>query len=73
MRSELVLKGFDRQPPDAATSTAIAKKAVPHADKQRKLITAIAALDLPGLSERQARVVLALKTAVADLSDGSPL
>ena len=49
------------------------KKFAPQIDKQRPLIAAVLALDLPGLGTRQARVALALKTAVSDLQEGTPL
>ena len=70
---EQVLKSLEQKPPDAATSAAVAKRATTHAERQRKLIAAVGALDLPGLGERQARVVLALKSAAGDLQEGSPL
>ena len=68
-----VLKGADGKAPDAAISAAIAKRVAAHAERQRKLVAAVAALDLPGLGERQARVVVALKAAASDLQDGFPL
>ncbi len=68
---EQALRGSDRLTPDAPTCAALAKKLAPQVDKLRRLGTAIAALDLPGLGERQARVVLALQVAVSDLQEGS--
>ncbi len=68
-----VLKIADGKTPDAATNAAIAKRLSGQMEKQRNLIATVAALDLPGLGDRQARVVVALKAAVSDLQDGSPL
>jgi hypothetical protein len=69
---ELAMKGYDAKAPDAATTTAAAKKLAPLAARQQKLIAGVAALDLPGLSERQARLIAALRAAVDDMQDGSP-
>jgi hypothetical protein len=66
-----VLQSVERQVPDSAACAALAKRLALHVEKQRKLIDAVAALDLPGLGERQARLVAALRTAVVDLQDGS--
>jgi hypothetical protein len=57
------LRTFERQP------EALAKRLAPHADKQRKTAAAVAALDLPGLGDRQQRVAAAFDAAVADLRD----
>lgn len=66
---EKALRGHDTQP---ASVAALAKKLAPLVERQKKLGAAVLALDLPGLSERHARVVAALAVAVADLQDGSP-
>jgi hypothetical protein len=63
-----VLRNSERQPPDA-----LARKLAPLAERQRKLIAGALALDLPGLSERHARVLSALAAAVGDMQDGSQL
>jgi hypothetical protein len=65
-----VLRGADRQPPDAA---ALAKKLIPQIDRQRKLVAGVLALDLPGMGERRARAAAALAAAAADMHDGSAL
>ena len=66
------LKAAAGRTPDAATAALLAKAFAPNTERQRRLVAGVAALDLPGLGERQARVVLALKAAVSDLQDGSP-
>ncbi|MBP3957098.1 hypothetical protein J8F10_17675 [Gemmata sp. G18] len=65
---ERALRGYEGQAP----TPALVKKLAPLADRQRTLGPAVAALDLPGLGERQARVVSALALAVTDLQDGAP-
>jgi|GEM_PF-2210516 len=49
-----------------------AKKLAPHAQQQHKLIARVAALDLPGMTERQTRILTALHAAVRDLNNGFP-
>lgn len=60
------LREFERQP------EALAKRLAPLAADPRKFAAAVAALDLPGLSERQARVGAVLKTAADDLGANLP-
>ena len=69
---EQALKGYDRLPTDAPAFAALAKKLAPQLEKQRALAAAVAKLDLPGLGERQARLIAALTLATADLKAGLP-
>lgn len=65
---EMALRGPDGQP---ALGPAVTKRLGAFVDRQKKLGAAVAALDLPGLTARQARVVNAVAVAAADLQDGS--
>ncbi len=67
--AEKALRGHDAQAPAPATVAGFAKKLAPLVERQRASGVAFAALDLPGLGERRARVVAALAVAVADLQD----
>ncbi len=69
---EQALRGHDGQAPTPAIVASITKKLAPLVERQRKVVGAFAALDLPGLGARQARVAGALAVAIADLQDGSP-
>lgn len=64
--AEQAIKGFETRSPDV-----IAKKLAPFISLQGKLNTSAAALDLPGLPERQARVLAAFKASINDMQDGS--
>ena len=67
-----LLRQFDKQVPDAAGRLALAKKFADLPARQRKLSERLAALDVPGLEARRARVVYALSTAATDLKEGAP-
>lgn len=64
---EQILKG-----PEQLNPASRAKKLNPQAQLQQKLITRVAALDLPGMAERKARLITALNAGVRDLQDGFP-
>lgn len=70
---DAILRGSDKLPTDAAACALFAKKFAPQAEKQRKLIAEVAALDLPGHGDRQVRLIAALRVAGADLESGAPL
>ncbi len=65
---ELTLKKIDRLTPET-----LAKHWAPIADKQGKLVSLAESLDLPGLQSRQARLIRAMKTALADLHTAASL
>src|SRR5439155_340365 len=64
--------GAERLPADAATFKVFAEKLTAAREKQRAAIDKLAALDLPGLEARQARALVALRAADADLAAGFP-
>lgn len=65
---ELALRGPDGQP---ALGPAVTKRLALLVDRQKRLGAGVAALDLPGLTARQARAATAVALAAADLQDGS--
>jgi hypothetical protein len=69
---DLVLRGTERLPLDAATFATLAERLAAAREKQQKVLDGCSALDLPGLEMRQVRAVTALRAAVADLAAGLP-
>jgi hypothetical protein len=70
---ELILRPFDKQPPNAPVIQNLMGRFGPFVVRQQKVADRLAALDCPGHEERLARVVRAAKIAANDLKEGLPL
>ncbi len=60
------------RPIDALAMQELSKRLASHTEKQQKLAERLAALDLPGLEQRQNRCVAALRSSAADMNAGLP-
>jgi hypothetical protein len=70
--AETVLRQYEKEIPDAGLRQTISKRLAPVAAREEKLVSTLAALDLPGLEPRMKRCRAAIATAASDLKSGAP-